>query len=295
MKNDIHATITYNIIAAIESGNTSLELPWQRTDSLPLRVSNGMPYRGVNTLALWAVSMLRGYGSPYWGGFRTWQNKGGRVRKGEKSSTVVHSRLIDIENKHGETETIVKSRSFAVFNRDQVAGLENSAQLPEINPMLDEMEASAEVEALCKRNKAHYTVGGSSAHYDPRRDVITMPDKESFVDTTSMNADLGFASTLAHELIHWTGHKSRCDRFSASTTKASYAFEELIAELGSAFLCNELNFGYSGVAEHTGYIDHWLQIMKGDKHAIFTASGKATTAVRCLIPGNTNDDCSAAA
>ena len=245
MKKDVHATITNNIIQAIESGKTSLELPWRHTECLPLRISNGKPYQGVNVLGLWAVSMIKRYSSPYWGGFRTWQDMGGQVRKGEKGSTVVHSRLVEIENKNGETDTIIKSRSFAVFNGDQVDGIDNDAELPEENPMLDAMEASAEVEALCECNDVKLVIGGSSAHYDPRKDEIAMPDKELFVGTSSMNADLGFASTLAHELVHWTGHKDRCDRFSSTTTKASYAHEELIAELGSAFLCHELNFSLS--------------------------------------------------
>ena len=129
---------------------------------------------------------------------------------------------------------------------------------------------------------------GDKAFYDLSMDAITMPERRRFKDTKDARATERFYSTLAHETIHWTGQETRCGReFASRFGDKAYAFEELVAELGAAFLCCDLGIRAAPSATNVSYLKHWLDIMKADKRAIFTAASKASEAVKflhCLQP-----------
>lgn len=287
MKTDTHQAITDTIIAAIEAGETSDALPWRHADGLPRRVTNGAPYRGVNILSLWATATMRGYTSPYWGGFGSWKALGGHVRRGEKAALVVYSRPIEKDNGRGEIETVRLSRSYRVFNRDQIEGLPEEP-VPPANTLNHSHAAVDTVTALCHTQGVTLVHRGASAFYTPSSDTITMPLQSLFTGTDRVSAEIGYACTLGHELIHATGHEHRCNRALSQLDRDSYAAEELVAEIGAAFLAAQLGFRYDGVAEHAGYIAGWLQALKNDKRAIFTASRLADAAVDYLLPPDTH-------
>ena len=284
---DVHQTITDNIIAAIEAGETTTGMPWVSAGGLPIKLSDGTPYQGVNVLHLWAVAALRGYRSAQWGGFGTWRSKGGCVRRGEKGTAVVYAGRVEREDRTtGETSLRSFARSFTVFNRDQVDGLDADAA-PEAAPASDattrgDWHAADRTDELARRLGARVRRGGGQAFYRPSTDEITVPEYTDFRGTATQTPEAGYASTLAHELVHWTAPKARADRDVVPGAQG-YAREELVAELGAAFLAPLLGFAYCGVADHAGYIAHWLDLLKSDNRAIGKAAGEASRAARWLV------------
>ena len=284
---DVHQTITDNIIAAIEAGETTTGMPWVSAGGLPIKLSDGTPYQGVNVLNLWAAAALRGYRSTQWGGFGTWRSKGGCVRRGEKGTAVVYAGRVEREDKTtGETSLRSFAKSFTVFNRDQVDGLD-AEPAPDVAPAPDattggDWPAADRVDELARRLGARVRRGGGQAFYRPSTDEITVPEYTDFRGTATQTPEAGYASTLAHELVHWTAPKARADRDVVPGAQG-YAREELVAELGAAFLAPLLGFAYCGVADHAGYIAHWLDLLKSDNRAIGKAAGEASRAARWLV------------
>jgi len=284
-KSTHHSEITNKIIKAIEDGKDSFTMPWINNTSMPVRASTGERYRGINILNLWMDAELFGYQSNEWAGYATWKKKGGQVRKGSKGSIVVHFSMKEKEDKKtGEKSMIPLSRTFKVFNRDCVDGLpEIEHEFPTNTSVTD---CGDEVLALAERVGCNVKIEGSRAFYRPSTDDVTMPLRELFIERENISADVAFASTLCHELVHFTGHSSRLDRDLDKRDKPSYAFEELVAELGSSFLCADLGFNYSGVEDHAGYIASWLKVLKSDNTAIFRASALASKAAEYIFEGN---------
>lgn len=282
MGKDVHATVTHNIIEAIEAGQTTTALPWRCAHRVPTKLSDGTPYRGVNILNLWAVALLRGYDSALWGGYHGWKKIGGRVRKGERATPVVFSRQVLRDDKEtGERVPVHLSRSYNVFNRHQIAGVAD-VPCPAPDILREPMELADAMDDYATFAGVSLRVEGNRAYYTPSTDTVTMPRREYFTGTATQSRDLGYACTLAHECIHYTGHVTRLDRFTSVPDTAARAKEELIAELGSAFLCTTLGFAYTGVEDHAGYLEHWLKSMKADTSALFRASGEASEAVEWL-------------
>ena len=133
------------------------------------------------------------------------------------------------------------------------------------------------INALAARVGADVRHGGTKAFYAPQGDYVGMPTADSFASPDA------YAATLAHELVHWTGHKSRCDRqFGKRFGDDAYAFEELVAEIGSAFVCAQMGIPLENL-QHSSYIASWLKVLKADKRAIFTASSQAKRSSEFLI------------
>ena len=174
------------------------------------------------------------------------------------------------------------ARAFRVFNADQVDGYEpdeHSEELPE-ESLVERIERA---EAFVEATSATIGHGGGRAYYNPTGDYIQMPGVVRFRDTETSTATEGYYATLFHELTHWSGHKGRCDRdLTGRFGGASYAMEELVAELGAAFLCAELGISTQPREDHAGYLAHWLEVMREDAAAIFTAAAKASEAARYL-------------
>jgi len=202
---------------------------------------------------------------------------GGSVQKGQKGTQCVFwgSREIEEENDNGETEARKASfaKAFYVFNLDQIDGIEAPATAPAGNVW----DAHAAAEALIQASGARILEGGTMACYAPLKDEIRMPDRDRF-----QNAENYYAVAL-HELTHWTGHATRCARdLKSRFGDEAYAMEELVAELGAAFLSAET--GIAGQLEnHACYIKSWLKALRRDPRAIITAASKASQAARFLL------------
>lgn len=288
-KLDIHQAITDQIVTAIENGAPDFKMPWHRSrGSLmrPVNVSTGNAYQGVNVLSLWVAAEVHGYSTPIWGTYRQWQAKGAQVRKGEKASLVVFYKELEFERENAETgqseegKTLF-ARASHVFNAAQVDGFELPE--PEDAPKTI-IESLADADALIAASGAIIREGGEKAFYRPSDDTIALPDRFRFTGTETMSPQEAFYATALHELTHWTGAKHRLDRnFAGRFGSESYAFEELIAELGASYLCAHLGITTELRPDHAAYIANWLKVLKGDKKAIFTAASQADKAARFLL------------
>ena len=177
-----------------------------------------------------------------------------------------------------KTGTAWLARGYWVFNAEQCDGFELPAK-----PPVAEIDRNTRVDAFIKATGAIVRHGGYSAYYRPSEDYIQMPEAGLFTGTDTSSATEAYYSTLLHELVHWTGHKSRLDRgFSSRISVEDRANEELVAELGAAFLCADLSVTPHLRADHAHYIANWLEILKGDKKAIFKAAAAANRATDFL-------------
>ena len=288
---DVYTAITNQIITAIEAGSgDNVQLPWHRNGGSiqrPTNILSKKAYRGVNTVALWASAYCQQFDHGLWGTYRQWQEKGAQVRKGEKSSIIIFYR--DLQPHERDTQSpgddgdrgnrFFVARASRVFNVAQVDGFE----LPAIEPSIDRIDPCVAAEAFIASTGANITVAGERAFYNRTSDSITMPDRHRFVGTKTSTATEGWYSTLLHELTHWSGAESRCDRtFGKRFGDNAYAMEEMVAELGAAFLCGDLGITAEPRADHAEYIGHWLRILKADSKAIFTAASAANKAAEFL-------------
>ncbi|MAY19956.1 MAG: peptidase [Erythrobacteraceae bacterium] len=279
--------ITNHIIAAIDAGAGKLKMPWHRSGAnimRPVNVASGNAYRGVNTVALWAAADAFGYHHGLWGTYRQWQDRGAQVRKGEKSSLIVFYREFDSDDADDSDDNDRRRRCMArasrVFNIAQVDGYELAEPTTEDN----RVDPIASAEAFISATGAKISEGGDRAFYSIREDAITMPDRFRFIDTKSGTATEAWYATLLHELTHWTGASHRLDRtFGERFGDDAYAMEELVAELGAAFLCGDLGISAEPRADHAAYIDSWLRILKGDRKAIFAAASAASRASEFIV------------
>lgn len=277
---DVHRVITEKIVEAIERGAGEFVMPWHRGGAgigRPTNAATGLKYRGVNVVALWAESTSTGYGSGYWASFRQWQRLGAMVRRGEHGTVIVFYKRIDAELS-GEDEGRTSGRAFArasrVFNADQVAGWVQPAPAKAVPA-----EVLPEVEATIEATKAGIVEGGESAYYDRCGDRIHVPDRRRFYGTNTITPTESYYATLLHELVHWSGSANRLDRpFGERFGDEVYAFEELVAELGAAFLCGDLAIANDPRPDHAAYVANWLATLKADRRAIFSAARLATAA-----------------
>lgn len=277
---DIYARVTERITQDLAAGVRPWMKSWSGSNtegriSRPLR-HNGTPYRGVNVLLLWGEAQAKGFVSPSWMTYKQAQAVGGQVRKGEAGSLVVYAdRYTTTEtNSHGEEaeREIAFMKGYTVFNVEQIEGLPAQYLAPPC-PAFEPLALHQAAEAFFAATGAGFHHGGSRAFYATARDFIQLPPPEAFRDAES------YAATKAHELIHWTGHGSRNGReFGKRFGDQAYAFEELVAELGAAFLCADLGITPEVRDDHAAYLAHWLQVLNEDKRAIFTAASHAQRA-----------------
>lgn len=281
---DVYTRVTNKIIADLEQGVCTWQKPWNDEHaagriSHPLR-HNGTPYRGVNVLLLWCEAVEKGFSAPFWMTFKQAQELGGNVRKGEQGSLVVFANRFtktETDDKGEATEREIPfMKGYTVFNVAQIDGLpaHYSAQTQEPTEPVARID---QAEAFFAASGATITHGGNRAFYAPARDLVQMPPRESFKDAES------YCATMAHELIHWTSHPSRCAReLGKRFGDSAYAAEELIAEMGAAFLCADLGITPETRDDHAAYLAHWLEVLKADNRAIFTAASQAQRAADFL-------------
>jgi len=275
MKQDIYQKVTDRIIEQLEAGVA----PWVRSwasngNYIPHNAKTGKPYHGVNILMCWATQADKRYTSNAWLTFKQAKELSGHIRKGEKGTSVIFWKFLDKTEKQPDGTdkklTIPMVKAYTVFNVEQCEDLKLPKRETQ-DESLTEYERHEHIEHVIASTQAEVVYGGDKACYIPAQDKIKMPKLGLFNDPES------YYSTHLHELTHWTGHKDRCDRdLSGRFGSESYAAEELVAELGAAFLCAE--FGTQGHLQHASYIESWLRVLKQDKRAIFTASSLATKA-----------------
>lgn len=282
---DVYERVTTRIIEQLETGTRPWIRPWNvKTTPLsrPLR-HNGEPYRGINTLLLWMEAQTSGFGSNYWMTYKQAQELGGQVRKGEKAATVTYAGAIERteENEQGEEEEsrIPFLKSYFVFNADQIDNLpERFRPVPieDVHPMTEKLRVEL-ADDFFKYTGADIRYGGDRAFYQPAGDFVQIPMWEDF------HTAEGFCSTMAHELVHWSGHKSRLNREILNAFgSADYAREELVAELGACFICADLGIFVEPREDHAAYLASWLKVLKEDKRAIFRAAAAAEKAAAFL-------------
>jgi len=289
------------IIAALEAGVVAWHKDWVNDPNggdMPTSLSTLKQYGGTNVLVLWLTALSKGYTSKYWGTYRQIKERGGQVRMGEKGVTI--NRTITgafqvkddagnpVTNEDGDPETkgYRTLRQFTVFNQEQADWAED-ARLPQVDAPAQDVDPIEAAEALVAEYLASGPSlgwGGNQAFYRPAADHVQMPTRAQFTSPA------GLYSTLYHELVHSTGHDSREARegikkgtFGAFGDKV-YSFEELVAEIGSAFLC-----GHAGIPQEAhldnsaAYIAHWLAALKQDKGLIFEAANLAGKAVDRIL------------
>lgn len=283
-KQDVYSRVTQRILDDLAKGVRPWLKPWNATHTdgrivRPLR-HNGTPYRGINVLLLWGEAQARGFSAPTWMTYKQAQALGAQVRKGETGSLVVYAdryTTADTNERGEEVEReIAFMKGYTVFNIEQIDDLPASYQPtpPAPRPALALHEAA---EAFFAGTGARFQHGGNRAFYAPSRDVIQLPPAEAFHDSES------YAATKAHELVHWTGHPGRLAReFGRRFGDQAYAFEELVAEMGAAFLCADLGVTPEIRDDHAAYLSHWLTVLQQDKRAVFTAATQAQRAVDFL-------------
>lgn len=280
-REDIYTRITNEIIKAIEAGVCDFRMPWHQFASrgLPRNAVTQSYYHGVNTLTLWCTSYLRGYTSAHWASYRQWKSLGAQVRKGERSSPIIFYKKQEPKKEEDDKD---KARlvicSSLVFCADQVEGWKK-----EEPPLMDHTRQIEAMDAFINSLGATVRYGGDVAAYSRAFDRIDMPERKRFKDTETSSATDSFYSTLLHEHIHWTGHPKRLARdLTGRFGTSAYAMEELVAELGAAYLCAELGLSTSPRHDHAAYIRSWLHVLKEEKTAIITASSSAMGACRYL-------------
>ncbi|MGY6215756.1 ArdC family protein [Methylolobus aquaticus] len=293
-KLDLYTRVTDKILADLAQGVRPWLKPWNADNTVgrisrPLR-ANGTPYRGINVLLLWGATLENGYRNPTWLTFKQADALSAHVRKGEKGSLVVYAdtfRKTETNEATGEeTEKDVPFlKSYTVFNVEQIEGLPPAYYATGEQPIEPEAGRDARLEVFFKGTGAIVRHGGNRAYYTPVTDHVQMPPFAAFEDGEA------YYSTLAHELTHWSGAASRLDRDFGRKRwgDEGYALEELVAELGAAFLCADLGITPEVREDHAAYIGSWLQALQNDKRCIFTAAAHAQRAVDFLLATQTSE------
>lgn len=281
---DIYERITETIVADLEKGVRPWMKPWSAGGlegriTRPLR-HTGEAYTGINVLLLWSESLNRGFEAPLWMTYRQAGQIGAQVRQGETGATVVYaSRFTKTETdaRGDEVERdIPYFKTYTVFNCDQIDGLpEHYYHRP--GKIIDPVSRIEHADRFFKHTRAVIRHGGSKAFFAPASDHIQMPPFESFRDAES------YVAVLCHEATHWTAPEHRVGRDLSRYHKdrTERAREELIAELGSCFLCADLGIvpELEPRPDHASYLHSWLRVLKDDKRAIFQAAAHAQRAV----------------
>ena len=278
MKRDLYLEVSARIIAELQKGAAPWVKPWSASPgaNTPCNAISNRPYSGCNVVLLW-MAQAAGYRTPRFLTFKQALELGGHVRKGERGTKVYFVKQLEIQEGTDEAPArlVPMMREYTVFNVDQCDGLPDSVTTGKPIRVRNPDTRDDLADQFLHSTGADIREGHGEAYYVPSRDFISMPSFGTF------KAADHFYNVTFHELTHWTGHKSRLDRdLKNRFGSRNYAAEELIAELGAAFLCAE--FGFDGDVRNAGYIASWIELLKADKRAFFTACSKASKAADYL-------------
>ncbi len=284
-RTDLYTRVTNAILADLEAGVRPWLKPWNAEHAAgritrPLR-AGGQPYKGINVLMLWASAMTHNFTAPIWMTFKQAKELNGNVRKDSKGSLVVYAdritRTQTAEDGEESDRQVYFMKGYTVFNVEQIEGLPPHFYAA-ATPQLDPVQRIEAAELFFAHTGADIRHGGNHAYYASEPDYVQMPPSFSFKDAES------YYATLAHEITHWTKNPSRLDRDFGRRRfgDEGYAREELVAEIGAAFLCCDLGITPEPRDDHVAYLGHWLMVLKEDKRAIFQAAAHAQRAVDFL-------------
>ena len=278
MKRDLYSEVSARIIAELQAGAAPWIKPWAATPgaNTPCNAVSNRPYSGCNVVLLW-MAQAAGYRTPRYLTFKQALELGGHVRKGERGTKVYFVKQLEIHDNADEAPArlIPMMREYTVFNVDQCECLPDSVTMGRPMRVRNPDARDDLADQFLRSIGADIREGHGEAYYVPSRDFISMPAFEAF------KAADHFYGTVFHELTHWTAHRSRLDRdLKNRFGSREYGAEELVAELGSEFLYAE--FGFDGDLRHAGYIGNWLELLKADKRAFFTACSQASKAADYL-------------
>jgi antirestriction protein ArdC len=279
MKRDIYTEVSVRIVAELERGAAPWIRPWSATagQNVPQNAVTNRPYSGCNVILLW-LARSRGFATPRFLTFKQAQEGGGNVRKGEHGTKVYFVKQLQIKDSDANeagTHFIPMLREYTVFNVDQCEGLPDRVRAGKPMRVRNPDTRDSLADEFLSATGADIREGHGEAYFVPSQDFISMPSFQAFKGADHFY-NVGF-----HELTHWTGHRSRLDRdLKNRFGSRDYAAEELVAELGAAFLSAE--FGFDGDVRNAGYIATWIELLKSDKRAFFTACSKASKAADYL-------------
>ena len=289
----LYSEITDKIIAELEAGRLPWVQPWGAsgngaTVGMPKNAATGRRYSGINVLILWGAVIERGYSGQAWLTFRQALALGGNVRKGERGTTVVYAdRFVpEAERERADRDgdqpsAIPFLKRFTVFNTDQCEGLPDT--LASLAPPVPEGLILPQAEALLRASGADIRIGGDRAFYSVVGDYIQVPPPQAYFEP------INWHRTAVHELAHWSGSAHRLVRdLSGGFGSASYAKEELAAEMTAAFLCASL--GIVPTVRHADYIGSWLEVLRDDDRAIVRAASAASKAADYLLAFRADED-----
>lgn len=299
-KIDIYQAVTDRILESLDKGTVPWRHPITRgngeaSGGWPKSLSSGKQYRGINIFLLAMTSWAKGYESDYWLTYKQAKERGGQVRKGEKSSLVVFWKRYATKDKEtGEEKVVPVIRHYNVFNAEQCEGIKAPDSSSGGGAVGEEDRVEFEPIAACERVVEGYkggpviSTGGSQAFYAPMTDSVQIPASERFVDRER------YYATLFHELVHSTGHSSRLDRGLdkklAPFGSADYSKEELIAEMGAAFLAASTGISPPTIEQSAAYINNWRQKLRGDKKLIIKAAGAGQRAADHILGATWDED-----
>lgn len=278
-KKDVYQVITDIITAKLEAGLVPWQMPWSKV--LPSNLTTLKPYQGINSFLL---NMLRAP-SPYWVTYNQADKLGGHVKKGAKGVPVIFWKWLETKTPTGridadgkpEMEGVPCLKYYTVFNLSDTEGLkapETSENVP-FRPI-----ESAENIVLGYQGKPEIVHGTSGAWYQPKLDVISMPSKADFRSPEE------YYSTLFHEMTHSTGNAKRLNRSGVTDLcpfgSTNYSKEELVAEMGAAFLCGIAGIENNTIDNSAAYIKNWLKRLKDDKKLVILAAAQAQKAAQFI-------------
>lgn len=280
---DIRASVTNKIVAALQSGAVPFwRQTWAKSENsgTPTSAVSGKPYRGINRILLG----IQNHQSKWWATYKGWQSLGGQVRRKERGTTAILYKPVSKKkvNEDGDEEVsnFALMKTFTLFHLSQIDGDLKQFQDPATAATEPAFVNYGPAEEAFAATGADVRFGGDRAFYSPSGDYIQLPPKASFGKANE------FYGVLAHETAHWSGHDSRLNRLSklARFGDEAYAVEELVAELGAAFLLTELGVPQSDdLSNVTAYLGHWLKVLQRDHSAIFTAASAANAAVDHIL------------
>ncbi|WP_455918384.1 ArdC family protein [Ensifer canadensis] len=289
-KRDTYQVITDTILQALENCGPC-ERPWvSPSPTMPVNAMSGHEYRGTNVVMLWVAAKEAGYAQNQWATFKQWSERGASVRKGEKGTPVIWFKMLerggnDVGDAGADDDNdrrIPCARLSWVFNVAQVNGYQpEKAQTPEDN----HVSPIDKADALITASGAKIRHEGALAFYRPSTDEIVLPPQHLFTGTSTSSATEAYYGVALHELTHWSAPRLKRD-FGKRFGDDAYAAEELVAELGAAFLCARLGVSAEPRADHAKYLHNWIKILKGDRKAFITAASKASEASDYLLTLN---------
>jgi antirestriction protein ArdC len=282
------------VLTQMKAGAKNWQMPWHKGMPQALNPITGKFYAGNNQLILWAKAARMKYPTNHWATLRQWNKTKASVRRGEKGTLVCAviprdkhqqklfgtSQIDPIStNQDGLNLENVNFKFYHVFNEAQVNGY--FANQPTLFGF--ELEENDKVKELIQKSNAIIKHGGDRAFYSITFDYIQMPELQWFLNIDGLTKQQNYDCTLLHELIHWTGHVSRCDRFKAHGNERRYAFEELVAELGAAILLSHFHQLAQPTLGHAKYLNSWLNVLENDFSYFIEAQELARYAIFWLF------------